>query len=90
MAEHMNQTREPEMSAFNAMGHPVPTHRKTAAYQHAQDMGLSKAEAMECINGMAEQLERDQPYEAQAKGMKFVDLTGTYRLMAVLLTDDNS
>jgi hypothetical protein len=33
-------------------------------------------------------LERDKPYEAQAAGMKFLDLTGTYRLFAVLLTTD--
>lgn len=90
MAEHMNQVREPEMSGFNAMGKSIPKHRKTAGYQDAQEMGLSKAHAMECVNGMVEQLERDQPYEAQAMGMKFLDLSGTYRLMAVLLTAEEA
>ena len=85
MAEHLNQPVERELSAFNNMGLPIPTAARTAAYQHCKDMGLSKARAYECVNGVAEQLERDNPYEAQAVGMRHLDLTGTYRLMAVLL-----
>jgi len=46
---------------------------------------LTPARAVECVNAAAEQLQRDQPYEAQAAGMKFLDLTGVYRLFAVLL-----
>jgi hypothetical protein len=49
-------------------------------------MGLNSARAWECVSSIANQLERDKPYEAQAAGMRFLDLTGTYRLMAVLLT----
>lgn len=86
MAEHMNQPVEPEMSGFNAMGHPVPTYRREAAYEACKEMGLTQARAVECVNGMAEQLERDKPYEAQAMGMKHLDLTGTYRAMSVLLS----
>ena len=86
MAEHLNQVREPEMSGFNAMGKPIPLHRKTSGYEHCIQMGLNKTRAVECVNGMSEQLERDKPYEAQAIGMRHLDLTGTYRVMAVLLT----
>lgn len=86
MAEHMNQTKEPEMTGFNAMGKPVPTYRRTAGYETCKKIGLSQAEAVEVVNGMCEQLERDQPYEAQAAGMKHMDLTATYRLMSVLLS----
>lgn len=88
MAEHKNQPTDPEMTAFNAMGKPIPESRRQRAYEHCQAMGLSKARAIECTNGMAEQLERDQPYEAQAAGMRHLDLTGTYRIIAVLLTDE--
>jgi hypothetical protein len=49
-------------------------------------MGLNSARAWECVSSIANQLEHDKPYEAQAAGMRFLDLTGTYRLMAVLLT----
>jgi hypothetical protein len=86
MAEHIGQHVEPELSGFNNMGKPIPTDRRQAAYEHCKEMGLNAARSWECVNGVAEQLERDKPYEAQAAGMKHLDLTGTYRLMAVLLT----
>lgn len=87
MAEHLNQPVESEMSPFNNMGKPIPADRKEAAYAQCKEMGLNSARARECVGGVAESLERDRPYEAQAAGMKHLDLTGTYRVMAVLLTD---
>lgn len=71
---------------FAAMGKPVPMYRRTAALSHARDMGLGTDEAWRCVGELVNKLERDEPYDAMAAGMKYVDLTGTYRLMAVLLT----
>lgn len=74
-------------SGFDAMGKPIPLHRRTAGLQHCAAMGLTDVElAWSCVGRMSEQLERDKPYEAMAAGMEYLDLTGTYRLMAVLLT----
>lgn len=93
MAEFLNQTVPPRTrktgsnSGFDAMGKPVPLHRKTAGLEHCRQMGLTDTEdAWNCVGAMSEKLARDQPYEAMAEGMKYLDLTGTYRLMAVLLT----
>lgn len=89
-AQFLNQkVREPsqvELDGFAAMGQPVPFYRQQAAYEHATSMGCEKAAAHSCVGAMAEALARDKPYEAMEAGMRYVDLTGTYRLMAVLLT----
>ena len=85
MAEHMNRKVDEEMNPFNQMGKPLLMDARVAGYEHCKEMGLSPARAVECVNGVAEQLQRDKPDEAQAMGMKFLDLTGTYRLFAVLL-----
>ena len=81
---------EPELSPFNNMGKPLGCDARTAAYKHCLEMGLNSAKAWECVGGIAEQLERDEPYHAQAHGMKFLDLIGTYRIMAVLLATGNA
>jgi hypothetical protein len=47
--------------------------------------GISTGGAMALIGGVAESLERDQPYTAMQKAGTVLDVTGTYRLMAVLL-----
>jgi len=86
MAEHLNQPK-PEMDdGFNNMGKPVPLFRKEAALKHAKAMGLGGGGAWAVDGAVAEQLERDEPYEAQRKAMVYLDLTGAYRLMAVLLS----
>ncbi len=74
---------------FNAFGKPVPLSRKTSALKHLRAMGVTDSEeTWECIGKMSAAIERDQPYEAMQVGMKHVDLTGAYRLMAVLCTDE--
>jgi hypothetical protein len=85
MAEFLGQKKEPEMDPFNQMGKPIPFPVREEAYQLCKEWGLSNARAYECVSGVCTMLERDKPYEAMAHGMKFVDLTGTYRLFAVLL-----
>lgn len=90
MAEFMNQPVETidlgPGNGFDAMGKPVPFYRRQAAYDTCREIGLGTEAAYSAVSGMAEQLGRDQPYEAMAAGMKYLDLTGTYRVMAVLLT----
>ena len=91
MAEFLNQVvpQDPPESAdgFAAMGKPIPDYRRDEAYRTCREefeMGSSKA--MGTVQGMAEALERDKPYEALGAGMRYgVDLTGSYRLMSVLL-----
>jgi hypothetical protein len=74
-------------SGFNAMGKPIPAPRRQAAYDCAKGIGVEGPdERMSLVGAMADYLERDKPYEAQQVALKYVDLTGAYRLMAVLLT----
>ena len=71
-------------TGFAAMGKPVPFARRQRAYDAAVSMGVK--DAFSLIDGMAEKLQRDKPYEAMEMAYKYVDLTGAYRLMATLLT----
>lgn len=87
MAEFLGQHIEPEMSPLSEMGKPIPFAAREAGYEHAKAMGLSQARAYEVVNTVSEMLARDKPYEAMAQGMKHLDLTGTYRLFAVLLAE---
>jgi hypothetical protein len=73
-----------------AMGKPIPPFRKERAYEQCLLMGLDKEMAMRCVDAMSEQLERDNPYQAQAQGMRFLDVTGMYRCMAYLLCGEES
>lgn len=77
------------LSGFAAMGKPVPDYRKANAYEAARDMGMRLAEdRWSIVSGMSEQLARDKPYEAMEIGLKYLDLTGAYRIMAVLLSSE--
>lgn len=82
MAEFI--TKEPPTSPMAQMGKPIPLEAKQRAYEHAKAMGVQ--DCFGCVNQIALLLERDKPYEAMAAGMKHVDLTGTYRLFAALLS----
>ena len=89
MAEFMNRPKpEPLVSGeddgFNAFGKPVPDFRKQAAFQHCKAMGLNTEESWNVINPMCEQIRRDEPYAAMEAGTLYLDVTGTYRIMAVL------
>lgn len=92
MAEFLNRPRPQRRkdqpgSGFNAMGKPVPMFRRQAALDHCKAMGLTDTQdAWACVGRMSEALERDEPYKAMEAGMVYLDLTGTYRLMAVLLS----
>lgn len=89
-AEHLRQPPPPDDdygpdSGFNAMGKPVPYYRQQAAYAWLRSIGLSEQHAYECTAAVAEQLARDQPYEARHAAMRYIDLTGSYVLFALLL-----
>ncbi len=87
MAEFIGQKKKPVIGGMNAMGKPIPMARRAEADKHCKEMGLAgHDDRMACIGGVSNCLERDDPYAAMADGMKYLDLTGTYRLMAVLLT----
>lgn len=74
-------------TGFDAMGKPIPMSRKQAAYECAKAMGIdSPDERMALVNSVAEYLERDKPFEAQQAAMKALDLTGSYRVIATLLS----
>lgn len=94
MAEFMGKVqadmRDQDAAAadgFAAFGKPVPYYRRDAAMAHCRDMGLTDTgKAMATIDRMSEAIRRDEPYQAMQAGMAHLDLTGTYRLLAVLLT----
>jgi hypothetical protein len=73
-------------NGFDAMGKSVPSKRKEKAYKWLLSLGIQKEDAHSCVSSVSNHLERDRPFEAQHKAMEFVDLTGSYRLLAVLLT----
>lgn len=85
MAEHLNQKVEPPMDPMSMMGRPLSGPARQAGYETCKEMGLDSAKAWECTQAVAEQLERDKPYEARAAGMRFLDITGTYRLFSEIL-----
>lgn len=72
---------------FNALGHPVPATRKKAGYELCIKMGIQDKDVVwQLIEDLARLIEGDKPFEAQEHGLKHLDLTGYYRLMAVLLS----
>lgn len=74
-------------SGFDAFGHPVSNFRKECAVSHCKAMGMKDMEKITGLVGrMSEAIRRDKPYEAMEAGMAYLDLTGTYRLLAVLCT----
>lgn len=72
-----------------AMGKPIPYNRKSAALETVRAMvpGISTEEGMAVVDSVSLLLQRDQPYQAQKAALKTLNLTGTYRLIAVLLSE---
>ncbi len=87
MAEHLNQP-EPDHSndPMYWMGKPIPPEARQHGLDHAKEIGLDGMRAHAVIEGMANAIERDEPYKAQAVALRYVDLTGYYRLLAALLS----
>ena len=95
MAQFMNAPRAASRltplegdDGFAAFGKPVSTERRAEGLKHLRAMGIvNNSDAWECIGQMSTSIERDEPYQAMEIGMRYVDLTGTYRLLAVLCCD---
>lgn len=86
-------------SEFEALGHPVPMYRRSAAYEHVKamygDHPMDKEKVFRCIEAMCNCIERDDPHGAMERALGpsmgghpegIVDALGVYRLLAVLLT----
>lgn len=74
--------------SMNNMGKPISEESRTAAYKMLGDIGVKmKVDRYFCVREVAEALERDKPFRAQQVAMKYVDITGSYRLFAELLVD---
>lgn len=75
-------------SGFEAMGHVVPAFRKSIGEDHLKAMGFTDSEKrFELVNAMSIQIERDNTHKAMEEAYKKgLDVTGTYRLLSVLLT----
>ena len=74
---------------FNAFGKRVPFYRRANAYEHCKDMGLTdKAVIFSLIESMADKIQRDEPHIALEIASQYVDVTGCYRLLAVLCSSN--
>lgn len=74
-------------SGFNAFGKLVPNNRKQIAYEFCKGFGLDNQQAWVVVHNVALLVEKDKPYEELNSGMNYLDLTGAYRLLAVLCTE---
>lgn len=77
-------------SGYDAMGKPIPSYRMSAgltALRTMCDYEITTDRAMAIVGAVAQRLELDEPYDAFVEAQKAgLDLTGAYRLIAVLLT----
>lgn len=72
---------------FAAFGFPVPTERLVAALDVAVEViGVDPMLADPVIRESARYVELDDSYSALTVLRNIVDLTGAYRLLAVMLT----
>lgn len=89
----VNGCRHPKghsvLSGMDAMGHPIPSNRRQAAFDFLLEIGFDRSDALFLTNAVAGKLERDLPYEAMDLSVhgRRCDLTGVYRMFAHLLTD---
>lgn len=75
------------LDGFDAFGLPVSTERQVAALDCAVEaMGVDPGLADPMIQAAANAIERDEPASAITYLLNIVDLTGAYRLVAVLCT----
>ncbi len=74
-------------SGFNAFGKSVPTERQVAALDCAvEDLGVDPLLCDPVIRAAARYIELDNVHDAMLVLRNIVDLTGAYRLLAVLCT----
>ena len=69
------------------LGKPVSAENRDAAYEWLKkEIGLASSQSLELIGAVASHIEKDLPNQALKAGMESLDLTGAYRLMAILLS----
>jgi hypothetical protein len=83
-----NAAPAPYPSEFDAFGHVVPDGRRDRAYRWLRSIGVDRAAAFSCVEMMSQHILKDRPHEAIARARETVDLTGSYRLLAYLVTGD--
>lgn len=71
---------------FDALGGDVPQEQRDAAIQEAREMGLDTPDDATWVDQTARLVELDLPEDAIDTVMEHLDLTGTYRFLAVLCT----
>lgn len=82
-----DDTGYPQGDGFNAFGYPVSTERQVGALDCAiEDMGVTPFLADSIITEAAGYIEADRVDLAVQVLMVAVDLTGAYRLIAVMCT----
>jgi hypothetical protein len=75
-------------SAEAAFGRPVPTVRQVAALDTAVEViGIDQMLADPVIRDAARYIEKDQPDKALSVLRNITDMTGAYRLLAVMCTE---
>ena len=78
------------MDGFEAFGQPVPDYRRDEAYRQTREMGLTSEQAFEAVGKIARAIEDDRPHLALGPTTDLaLDLTGRYRVMAVLCAHEN-
>lgn len=76
----------PAGRGWNAFGHPVSKATRAEAERHALSMGATWVMAHAAVGEAADYIADDDPERAMLVLRAAVDLTGAYRLMAVLCT----
>lgn len=76
----------PKGQGFNAFGHPVSEATRAEAERHALSMGVTWVMAHAAVGEAADYVAADDPERAMLVLRAAVDLTGAYRLLAVLCT----
>ena len=80
------KVKESADDPMSYMGRPISFMARDMGLKHVRDMGITDTKiGMNCVNEVANFLERDEPFQAMNTGLKYLDLTGVYRLFAVLL-----
>ena len=82
-------------AGFKGFGNPVPSNRTSKAYKTVKEIlpGASSELAYSIVSKSAEYIRKDEPFkiigavEGLDEDLKKIDVTGRYRLLAVLLTD---
>jgi len=78
-----------EPDGFDAFGQHVPNHRRSAGLRFLQGLGIDTGRASATIAKACAAIERDDPFRAmQIIENDGVDLTGSYRLLALLCTTE--